>query len=554
MKSDIEIAREANMLKIGEIAEKAGLDRIEWYGDYKAKIPPEASEGGGKEGRLVLVTAITPTPAGEGKTTTSIGLCDALNRIGRRAAVALREPALGPVFGIKGGAAGGGRSQVVPMEDINLHFTGDFAAIALAHNLLSSMIDNHIHHGNKLGFDPRRISWRRVMDLSDRALRSVVVGLGGPLNGAPRQDGFDIIAASEIMAILCLSDSAADLKRRMSNIIVGRAAGGEPVSAADLGVAGSMAVLLKDAIKPNLVQTLENNPAFIHGGPFANIAHGCNSVLATRCALRCSDITVTEAGFGADLGAEKFVDIKCRKSGLRANAAVIVATVRALKYHGGVPLKELNAENVDALNKGLANLEKHLQNVTGLYGVPCVVAVNRFTHDTEAELSAVRDRTASLGSRAVVCEHWAQGGEGAVELAECVAELVERDDPAQSTFVYGDELPLRDKVEAVARKVYGLDGIIHGRKIGDAFAEIDAAFPGLPVCIAKTQYSFTAHQENRALPRGDLPLEINELRLMSGAEFVTAICGSMMVMPGLPADPAACHIDISEDGVVSGLF
>jgi formate--tetrahydrofolate ligase len=440
------------------------------------------------------------------------------------------------------------------MEDINLHFTGDFAAIALAHNLLSSMIDNHIHHGNKLGFDPRRISWRRVMDLSDRALRSVVVGLGGPLNGAPRQDGFDIIAASEIMAILCLSDSAADLKRRMSNIIVGRAAGGEPVSAADLGVAGSMAVLLKDAIKPNLVQTLENNPAFIHGGPFANIAHGCNSVLATRCALRCSDITVTEAGFGADLGAEKFVDIKCRKSGLRANAAVIVATVRALKYHGGVPLKELNAENVDALNKGLANLEKHLQNVTGLYGVPCVVAVNRFTHDTEAELSAVRDRTASLGSRAVVCEHWAQGGEGAVELAECVAELVERDDPSQSTFVYGDELPLRDKVEAVARKVYGLDGIIHGRKIGDAFAEIDAAFPGLPVCIAKTQYSFTAHQENRALPRGDLPLEINELRLMSGAEFVTAICGSMMVMPGLPADPAACHIDISEDGVVSGLF
>ncbi len=556
MESDIEIARKANIKRIGEIAEKAGIGRLEWYGDYKGKIPLDHLETSSsrKEGKLVLVTAITPTPAGEGKTTTSIGLCDALNRIGKNASVALREPALGPVFGIKGGAAGGGYAQVVPMEDINLHFTGDFAAIALAHNLLSSVIDNHMHHGNRLDIDVRRIGWRRVMDLSDRALRNIVVGLGGTANGVPRQDGFDIIAASEIMAILCLSNSAADLKRRISNITVGYARSGKRISVSDLDVAGSMAVLLKDAIKPNLAQTLENNPAFIHGGPFANIAHGCNSVLATRCALKSSDIVVTEAGFGADLGAEKFMDIKCRKSGLRANAAVIVATVRALKYHGGTPRNSLNDENVETLSRGLANLEKHIYNVQNHYGVPCVVALNRFSNDTDAEIAAVKERVASLGSQAVLCEHWAKGGEGAVELAERVAEMVEVPEPAQSSFVYETEGPLRDKIDTVARKIYGLNGIIHGGKVGRSLDEIDETFPNLPVCIAKTQYSFTSNQENLGLPKDDESLEINELRIMSGAEFVTAICGSMMVMPGLPADPAACHIDISESGIVSGLF
>ncbi|HYL19354.1 MAG TPA: formate--tetrahydrofolate ligase [Burkholderiales bacterium] len=558
MLSDIAIAQRATLKRITPLAvERLGIpeEQLEPFGHYKAKVALEYLEKlqGRPDGKLILVTAISPTPAGEGKTTTTVGLGDALNRIGKRALICLREPSLGPVFGMKGGAAGGGHAQVVPMEDINLHFTGDFNAIQLANNLLAALLDNHIHHGNELGIDVRRITWKRVLDMNDRALRDIVVSLGGPANGFPREDGFDIVVASEVMAIFCLATSLEDLKERLGNIVVGYTREQKPVRARDLEAHGAMTVLLRDAIKPNLVQTLENNPAFIHGGPFANIAHGCNSVIATRSALKLADYVVTEAGFGADLGAEKFVDIKCRKSGLKPDVAVIVATVRALKYHGGVDLKMVNHENLDALEKGMANLERHVRNVREAYGLPCVVAINHFTHDTDAEVALIREKMRSQSTPVVVARHWAEGGKGAEDLAHEVVRVIDRG-RNNFHFVYEDDLPLWDKVKAVATRVYGAADITADAKVRAQIVKLqEEGYGRYPVCIAKTQYSFSTDPSLRGAPSGHT-LNIREVRLSAGAEFVVMVCGDIMTMPGLPKVPAATRIDLTADGKVVGLF
>jgi formate--tetrahydrofolate ligase len=558
MPADIEIAQQANLRRIGEVArEKLGIGEahLEPYGYYKAKISLDYvdSLADRPDGKLILVTAISPTPAGEGKTTTTVGLGDALNRIGKKASICLREPSLGPVFGMKGGAAGGGYAQVVPMEDINLHFTGDFGAIGLAHNLLSAMIDNHIHHGNELNFDVRRIAWKRVVDMNDRALRQITVALGGPANGYPREDGFDIVVASEIMAIFCLATSIKDLKDRLGRIVVGYTRDQKPIHAGDLNAHGAMAVLLKNALKPNLVQTLENNPAFIHGGPFANIAHGCNSVLATKTALKLSDYVVTEAGFGADLGAEKFIDIKCRKSGLRPQAVVIVATIRALKYHGGVDLKELNTENLDALTKGVTNLERHVNNIRNHFGLPCVVAINHFSFDTDAEIALLKRKMAHHEAPIVVCRHWAEGGKGAEELARTVVDMVDKV-PVDFHFVYEESATLWDKATAIATKLYGASQVTADSKIRAQIKRLqESGYGHYPVCIAKTQYSFSTDANLRGAPSNH-EINIREVRLAAGAEFVVLVCGEIMTMPGLPKVPAATKIDLDDSGKVTGLF
>src|SRR5437764_601469 len=556
-KSDIEISQSATKRRILDVAkEKLGIaaENLEPYGHYKAKVSMDyvKSLKAKKTGKLILVSAISPTPAGEGKTTTTVGLTDALNHIGKKAMLCLREPSLGPSFGMKGGAAGGGYAQVVPMEDINLHFTGDFHAIGAANNLLAAMVDNHIYWGNELGIDPRRITWRRGLDMNDRALRSIVNSLGGVANGFPREDGFDIVVASEVMAIFCLSSDLNDLKRRLANIIVGQTRSREPVRAGELKAAGAMAVLLKDAIAPNLVQTLENNPAFIHGGPFANIAHGCNSVIATRTALKLADYVVTEAGFGADLGAEKFLDIKCRKAGLKPDAAVVVATVRALKMHGGLARDQLKAENVAAVEKGFANLQRHIENLRG-FGVPAVVSVNRFSADSEAELARLRELCAKEGVEAVIADHWARGGEGAEKLARAVVELADSG-KAEFRFLYPDEMPLRDKIKTIAQKIYRARDIACEAAAESRLAELQkAGFGHFPVCIAKTQYSFTTDPNAKGAP-SDHVLGVREIRLSAGAEFVVAVCGEIMTMPGLPRVPAANTIDLAEDGRITGLF
>jgi formate--tetrahydrofolate ligase len=558
MPADIEIAQNAKLKRIADVArEKLGIDEkyLEPFGHYKAKLTFDYIESlaGRPDGKLILVTAISPTPAGEGKTTTTVGLGDALNRIGRKTSMCLREPSLGPVFGMKGGAAGGGYAQVVPMEDINLHFTGDFGAIGLAHNLLAAMIDNHIHHGNELGFDVRRIAWKRVVDMNDRALRQITIGLGGFTNGFPREDGFDIVVASEIMAIFCLATSIKDLKERLAKIVVGYTRDQKPVHAGDLNAHGAMAVLLKDALKPNLVQTLENNPAFIHGGPFANIAHGCNSVLATKTALKLSDYVVTEAGFGADLGAEKFIDIKCRKSGLRPDVVVVVATIRALKYHGGVDLKDLNVENLDALAKGVANLERHVNNVRNHFGLPCIVAINHFTFDTDAEIELLKKKMAHHEAPVVVCRHWAEGGKGAEELARVAVEMIDKV-PSDFRFVYDDSQTLWDKVKAIATKLYGATEVTADTKVRTQIKRLqESGYGHYPVCIAKTQYSFSTDPKLRGAPSHH-EINIREVRLAAGAEFIVMVCGDIMTMPGLPKIPAAIKIDLDESGRVSGLF
>ena len=556
--TNIEIARRAKLRKITDLAkERFEMDDryIEPYGHYKAKLSLEYLDSlqGRQDGHLILVTAITPTPAGEGKTTTTIGLGDALNRMGKEAMICLREPSLGPCFGMKGGAAGGGYSQVVPMEDINLHFTGDFHAISLAHSLLSSLIDNHIHHGDELDFDVRRICWNRVVDLNDRALRKIMVGLGGIANGYPREDSFDIVAASEVMAILCLSDSLQDLRNRLGNMVVGYSHSKKPILARDLHAHGAMTVLLKEAIKPNLVQTLENNLAFIHGGPFANIAHGCNSIIATRGALKLADYVVTEAGFGADLGAEKFVDIKCRKSGLRPSLVVLVATIRALKYHGGAEKTALDRENLETLEKGVANLERHMNNVRNHYGLPCVVAINRFTHDTEAEIKLLKRKVAHHGVHVVLCDHWAQGGKGAQELAQTVVDEINTT-PSDFRFVYEDTEPLWEKINKVATKIYGASEVVADTKIRARIKQYqNEGYGHYPVCIAKTQYSFSSDPLLRGAPSGHV-LPIKEVRLAAGAEFLVVICGDILTMPGLPKTPAANQIDLDEEGRIVGLF
>jgi formate--tetrahydrofolate ligase len=556
--SDIEIAQQARMQRIGALArERLGIaeEHLEPYGHFKAKLSLEYLESisGRPEGKLILVTAISPTPAGEGKTTTTVGLGDALNRIGKKALIALREPSLGPVFGMKGGAAGGGYAQVVPMEDINLHFTGDFNAIQLANNLLAAMLDNHIHHGNELGIDVRRIAWKRVLDMNDRALRDIVVSLGGPGNGYPRQDGFDIVVASEVMAIFCLATSLADLRERLGNIVVAYTKDRKPVRARDLHAHGAMTVLLKDALKPNLVQTLENTPAIVHGGPFANIAHGCNSVIATRAGLKLADYVVTEAGFGADLGAAKFVDIKCRKSGLRPDACVIVATLRALKYHGGVDLKDLNRENLVALEKGMANLARHVENVRTQYGLACVVAINHFTHDTAAEIALLERTLSAPDTPVVVAKHWAHGGAGAEDLARAVVGLVEQG-RSRFRFVYEDSATLWDKVSAVATKIYAAAEVTADAGIKAQIQKLqEDGYGHYPVCIAKTQYSFSTDATARNAPSGHT-INVREVRLAAGAEFVVMVCGDIMTMPGLPKAPAATRIDITAEGKVVGLF
>jgi formate--tetrahydrofolate ligase len=544
------------MQRIAAVArEKLGIgeEHLEPYGHYKAKVSLKYLDTlkGKKDGKLILVTAMTPTPAGEGKTTTTVGLGDALNHIGKKAVICLREPSLGPVFGVKGGAAGGGYAQVVPMEDINLHFTGDFGAIQLANNLLAAMLDNHITHGNELGIDVRRIQWRRVLDMNDRALRDIVIALGGTANGYPREDGFDIVVASEVMAIFCLATSLEDLRKRLGNIVVGYSRNLKPVTARDLKAHGAMTVLLKDALAPNLVQTLENNPAFIHGGPFANIAHGCNSVIATQAALKLADYVVTEAGFGADLGAEKFLDIKCRKTGLRPNATVIVATLRALKYHGGVDVKEVNKENLVALEKGLANLERHVENVTKVYHMPCVVSVNRFTFDTPAEIELLNKKIKNLGVPVVMATHWGDGGKGAAELARIVVGLC--DQPSKPTFVYEDTDTLWEKIDKIARKVYRAADVTADAKVRAQIKKLqDDGYGHYPVCVAKTQASITVNAALRGAPT-DHVVNIREVRLAAGAEFVVMICGDIMTMPGLPKVPSAEKIDLV-DGKVVGLF
>ncbi|MBQ7669234.1 MAG: formate--tetrahydrofolate ligase [Clostridia bacterium] len=554
-KSDIEIAQECKMLHISKVAEAAGIDPeyVEFYGNYKAKIDLAALNVDRGEGRLVLVTAMTPTPAGEGKTTTTIGLSDALRRIGKRSIVALREPSLGPVFGIKGGAAGGGYAQVVPMEDINLHFTGDFHAIGAANNLLAAMIDNHIQQGNALGIDPKKITWRRCVDMNDRQLRYVVDGLGGRANGVPREDGFDITVASEIMAVLCLSSSISDLKARLSRIIVGYTYGDEPVTAGDLKAAGAMAALLKDALKPNLVQTLEGTPAFVHGGPFANIAHGCNSVIATKCAMKYGEYAITEAGFGADLGAEKFLDIKCRMAGLTPSAVVIVATVRALKMHGGVPKEELGAENLEALAAGLPNLLRHVSNIKNVYRLPAVVAVNKFPTDTDAEVALVIEKCRELGVKAILSDVWAKGSEGGEELAREVVRLCE-EEKGDFTFSYEDGATIKEKIACVVKKIYGGDGVSYTAEAERQIGKIEKmGFGNCPVCIAKTQYSFSDDPAKKGAPEG-FTVTVRNVKISAGAGFAVALTGDIMTMPGLPKSPAAERIDVDENGVISGLF
>ncbi|MBS0448908.1 MAG: formate--tetrahydrofolate ligase [Proteobacteria bacterium] len=557
MPSDIEIAQNARMQPIVALArERLGIpdEALIPYGHYKAKLalPHIATLADRPDGKLILVTAISPTPAGEGKTTTTVGLGDALNHIGRRALICLREPSLGPVFGMKGGAAGGGHAQVVPMEDINLHFTGDFSAIALANNLLAALIDNHIHQGNALRLDLRRIAWKRVVDMNDRALRDVVIALGGSANGYPREDGFDIVVASEVMAIFCLATSIADLKRRLARIVVGYDIDGQPVTAHDLKAGGAMAALLRDALAPNLVQTLENNLAFIHGGPFANIAHGCNSVLATQTALKLADYVVTEAGFGADLGAEKFIDIKCRKAGLKPSAVVIVATVRALKYHGGVEVKDVGRENLHALRDGLVNLDRHIFNVQQHYGLPCVVAINHRSEDTPAEIELLRASVAGRGVRVVVARHWADGGAGAADLAREVVALCEQ--PSAMRYVYADEQTLWQKIEAIATTIYGAAHVTADSKVRKRIDALQASGYGhYPVCIAKTQYSFSTDASLRGAPSGH-GVNVREVRLNAGAEFIVVVCGDIMTMPGLPKTPSAHAIDVDDNGRISGLF
>ena len=554
--SDIDIARAAEKRPIAEVAAKLNIDvdDLEMYGKIKAKISPEfiKSVKDRKDGKLILVTAINPTPAGEGKTTTTIGLGDALNQIGKQASVCLREPSLGPCFGVKGGAAGGGYAQVVPMEDINLHFTGDFHAIGLAHNLLSAAIDNHLQQGNDLNLDPRRIEWKRVMDMNDRALRNVTIGRGGPAHGVPRETGFDITVASEVMAIFCLANTLAELKEKLGDAVVGYTYDQKPVTARDLKVHGAMTVLLKDAFSPNLVQTLEHTPAFVHGGPFANIAHGCNSVVATRLSMKLSDYTVTEAGFGADLGAEKFLDIKCRKAGITPSAVVIVATIRALKLHGGVPLKEVNNENLEAVAKGVENLKKHIENIHQ-FGLPVVVAVNKFVTDTDEEVKTVQSKCDYLGVQVIEANHWAEGGKGAVELAEAVVDLVENHEN-DFHYLYEDDMPLWDKVKTVAQKIYGADNIQGDQKLRDRFTALETAgYGNLPICMAKTQYSFSTDPSLKGRPTGfDIPLR--EVRLSAGAGFIVVLAGDVMTMPGLPKKPAAEVIDINENGDIIGLF
>ena len=556
MPSDIEIAQQAKLMRIADIArEKLGIadDHLEPYGHYKAKVslPYLCSLENRPNGKLILVTAINPTPAGEGKTTTTVGLGDALNHIGKKAMICLREPSLGPVFGVKGGAAGGGYAQIVPMEDINLHFTGDFSAIALANNLLAALIDNHIFHGNALGIDSRRIQWKRVVDMNDRALRQITNGLGGPGNGYPREDGFDIVVASEVMAIFCLATSLEDLKERLSNIVVAYTRDLKPILAKDLNAHGAMTVLLKDALAPNLVQTLENNPAFVHGGPFANIAHGCNSVIATQSALKLADYVVTEAGFGADLGAEKFIDIKCRKSGLRPSAAVIVVTVRAMKYHGNAELSELTQENLPALEKGLVNLERHVENITKVYQIPCVVSINQFLSDTPAEIDLIKKRMQALGVKVVIASHWAHGGKGAKELAEEVVKLC--DAPSQMQFVYEETDSLWDKINKIAKKVYRASEVTANSKIRAQIQALqDQGYGNYPVCVAKTQSSFSTDPKLRGAPSNHV-INVREVRLAAGAQFVVMVCGDIMTMPGLPKVPSADKIDLI-DGKVVGLF
>jgi len=556
IKSDIEIARAGKMQPIEKVAEKVGIaeNHLFRYGPHKAKVDLHFIDQlkSRPDGKLVLVTAISPTPAGEGKTTTTVGLADGLNRIGKKAICCLREPSLGPCFGMKGGAAGGGYAQVVPMEDINLHFTGDFHAITSAHNLLSALIDNHIYWGNKLGIDSRRVTWKRVLDMNDRALRSIVNSMGGVSNGYPREDGFDITVASEVMAILCLSMDLKDLERRLGNIIIGYTRDKAPVRARDLKAEGAMTVLLRDALMPNLVQTLENNPAFIHGGPFGNIAHGCNSVIATKAALKLSDYVVTEAGFGADLGAEKFIDIKCRKSGLRPSLVVLVATIRALKYHGGAELKELTKENLSALEKGITNLERHVNNVRNHYGLPCVVSINHFTSDTEAEIALLRKKVAHHDAPVVVARHWAEGGKGAEELARTVVESIDKV-PSDFRFVYDDADTLWDKMTKVATKIYGASEVTADSKVRAQIKKLQAdGYGHYPVCVAKTQYSFSTDPLLRGAPSGHV-INVRDVRLAAGAEFVVMICGDVMTMPGLPKEPAALKIDLV-DGKVVGLF
>jgi len=558
MLTDIEIAQQATPKRIIPLAaEKLGIpdDALDPYGHYKAKVALDYLDKLPKrpDSKLILVTAVSPTPAGEGKTTTTVGLGDALSRIGKKTMICLREPSLGPVFGMKGGAAGGGYAQVIPMEDINLHFTGDFNAIALANNLLAAILDNHIHQGNELGIDVRRITWKRVVDMNDRALRDIVVSLGGHANGYPRQDGFDIVVASEVMAIFCLATSLSDLKERLGNIVVGYTADRKPVRARDLKAHGAMAVLLKDAIRPNLVQTLEHTPAFIHGGPFANIAHGCNSVTATQSALKLADFVVTEAGFGADLGAEKFIDIKCRKAGLRPDAVVLVATLRALKYHGGADLKELNQENLDALEKGIVNIERHVRNIREHYGLPCVVGINNFTFDTAAEIKLLQDKMAPYGVPVVVSRHWAEGGKGAEDLARTVVETIEKTEN-NFRFLYDDNMPLWDKMKTVATKIYGAADISADAAVKSQIKKLEEGGYGhYPVCVAKTQYSFSTDPKKLGAPSGHV-VNIREVRLSAGAEFIVMVCGDIMTMPGLPKVPSAEKIDVDGNGKVVGLF
>ncbi len=556
--SDIEIAQRATMKPIIELAgQNYGIapEHLDPIGHFKAKLSLEYvnSLEGKKDGKLILVTAISPTPAGEGKTTTTVGLGDAMNRLNKKTIMCLREPSLGPCFGVKGGAAGGGYAQVVPMEDINLHFTGDFHAIGVAHNLLSALIDNHINHGNELDIDPRRIQWKRVVDMNDRALRNIVVGMGGAANGYLREDGYDIVVASEVMAILCLATGRADLKERLGRIVIGyKFDKVTPVYARDLKAHGAMAALLKDAIKPNLVQTLENNIAIIHGGPFANIAHGCNTVTATKTALKLADYVVTEAGFGADLGAEKFIDIKCRMAGLKPSAVVLVATIRALKFHGGVAKDDLNQENLAAVEKGFENLERHYKNITEHYGLPCVVCVNHFTFDTEAEIALLQKKCADLGAKCVVSKHWANGGAGAEDLANAVTEIVDNREP-EFKFVYDENLSLWGKIETIATKLYGAGSVTASAKVKSQLAAWNADYGTFPICMAKTQMSFSTNPALKGAPSGHT-IEIRDVRLANGAGFIVAIAGDMMTMPGLPKVPAAERIDIDDNGKITGLF
>ena len=556
MLTDIEIAQSCQKEKIVNIADKLAIPQedLELYGNYKAKVDLKLMKDlkDKKDGKLILVTAINPTPAGEGKTTTTVGLADALRKIGRKSVVALREPSLGPVFGIKGGAAGGGYAQVVPMEDINLHFTGDFHAIGAANNLLAAMLDNHIQQGNALNIDPRRITWRRAVDMNDRQLRNIIDGLGARTDGTPRQDGFDITVASEVMAILCLSGDILDLKERLSKIVVAYTYDNTPVTAGQLKAQGAMAALLKDALKPNLVQTLEGTPAFIHGGPFANIAHGCNSVIATKMALKLGDYAVTEAGFGADLGAEKFLDIKCRKAGLHPAAVVIVATVRALKHHGGVAKEELNNENLDALQKGLPNLLQHVENIQNVYHLPCVVAINAFPTDTKAELDLVEEKCKELGVNVALSEVWAKGGQGGIALAEEVVKLCEEDN--NFSYAYDLDLSIKEKIEAIAAKIYHADGVEYIGATARKIKQLEAdGFGGLPICMAKTQYSFSDDQKKLGAPKG-FKIAVRDIKVSAGAGFIVALTGEIMTMPGLPKVPAAEKIDVDENGVITGLF